>query len=205
MVADTARPSRVLCGSTRRDGTARTGGLPNCFLRHLPHCGDGELRISRPGFGQAVSGGARFDQPIRAGGAHQWVGSDLVHDRLCAVRRRHDQDFDNASLVRCPSSGGRSRSFTWFRYSTACHDCRLADRDSRQRVSRRRARLGGLSAPAHRPLRTWLLQSRKRLHEHGICGEARHETSGHCAPRTSDHLSDSCHTRRAFLCRSLWC
>jgi hypothetical protein len=137
--------------AAQRGGMGRLGlvGFLTAFSGTLPHCGDGELRISRPGFGQAVSGGARFDQPIRAGGAHQWVGSDLVHDRLCAVRRRHDQDFDNASLVRCPSSGGRSRSFTWFRYSTACHDCRLADRDSRQRVSRRRARLGGLSAPAH--------------------------------------------------------
>ena len=45
-------------------------------------------------------------------------------------------------------SRGCSRSFTWFRDSTACHDCRLAGRDSRQRVSRRWARLGGLSALA---------------------------------------------------------
>jgi hypothetical protein len=35
-----------------------------------------------------------------------------------------------------------------FRDSSACHDHRVADRDSRQRVSRRRARLGWLSAVA---------------------------------------------------------
>jgi hypothetical protein len=51
------------------------------------------------------------------------------HDRLRAVRHRHDQSCDAPSLVLCPSSCGRSRSFTWFRDSTACHYRRLADRD----------------------------------------------------------------------------
>jgi hypothetical protein len=37
--------------------------------------------------------------PILVGGDHQWVGGDLVHDRLRLVRRRHDQDRDTASLV----------------------------------------------------------------------------------------------------------
>jgi hypothetical protein len=87
-------------------------------------------------------------QPMPAGGDRQWVGGDLVHDRLRPVRRCHDQGRDIASLVRRAGSRGRPRSFAGFRDSSACLDRRLADRDPRQRVSRRRARLGGLSAPA---------------------------------------------------------
>jgi hypothetical protein len=64
------------------------------------------------------------------------------------VRRRHDQDRDTASLVRRVGSRGRPGSFARFRDSSAGLDRRLADRDPRQRVSRRRVRLGGLSALA---------------------------------------------------------
>jgi hypothetical protein len=54
--------------------------------------------VPRAGLGQAVAGSARLHQPVLAGGDHQWVGGDLVHDRLRPVWCCHDQDSDTASL-----------------------------------------------------------------------------------------------------------
>jgi hypothetical protein len=59
-------PSWALCGPARRDGTAGIGRFFDCFLRHLSDRGDGELRFPRPGFGQAVAGGAGRPEPISA-------------------------------------------------------------------------------------------------------------------------------------------
>ena len=36
-------------------------------------------------------------------GDRQWIGGDLVHDRLRRVRRRHDQDCDTARLDSSPN------------------------------------------------------------------------------------------------------
>jgi hypothetical protein len=95
----------------------------------------------------------------------------LQAERPSEVRRRHDQDMNVAPLGRCPSSSGRSGSFTWFRDSTACYCRRLADRahpkrsvpasDSPQRVYQRHT-AAVLSAAS----------------EHRICGEARPGSAG---------------------------
>jgi hypothetical protein len=88
-------------------------------------CGDRELRFPRPGFGEAVAAGAGLHNPLRAGGDHQWVGGDPVHDRLRPVRRCHDQDRGTASLVRPAGRGGRPGPPAGFRDSPACLDrCR---------------------------------------------------------------------------------
>jgi hypothetical protein len=100
--------SRALCGSGRRDGTAGIGRLLDCFLRHLSDRGDGGLRFPGPGLGQAVTGGARLDQPVNARADRQWVGGDPVHDRLHHVGRCHDQARDTAPWVRRPGRRGRS-------------------------------------------------------------------------------------------------
>ena len=50
LVAGAVGPSRALCGSTWRDGTAGIGGLPDRFRWHVLDCGDGELRFPRPRF-----------------------------------------------------------------------------------------------------------------------------------------------------------
>ena len=69
----------------------------------------GNFGFPRPGVGQAITGRAGHNQPVLAGGDRQWVGGNLVHDRLRAVWRRHDQDRDIASLGRragcCGCSG----------------------------------------------------------------------------------------------------
>jgi hypothetical protein len=59
-----------------------------------------------------------------AGGDHQWVSGDLVHDRLHSVRYCHDQDRDTASLVRRAGRGGRPGALAGFRDSSACHNRR---------------------------------------------------------------------------------
>jgi hypothetical protein len=99
LVAGAARPSRTLCGSAPRYGTVGVGGPFDRFLRHLSDRSDGELRFPRPGLGSAVTRGAGLHWPVLAGVDHQWVGGELFHDRLPAVRGRHDQDCDTASLV----------------------------------------------------------------------------------------------------------
>ena len=75
-----------------------------------------------------------------AGGDHQWVGGDLVHDRLRPVRRCHDQNYDTASLVRRAGRGRRAGPFAGFRDRSAGFDRRVGDRDPGQRESW--ARLG---------------------------------------------------------------
>jgi hypothetical protein len=92
--------------------------------------------------------GAR-DEIVPPPSDRQWLGGDLVHDRLHAVRRRHDQDGNTTSLGPCPSGCGCSDSFTWFRYRRACHNRRMADRDLWQSESRRWPWLAELSALAH--------------------------------------------------------
>ena len=44
------------------------------------------------------------------------------------------------------------------------------------------------------------VQRGRHDYEHRIFGESRRETTRHCAPRTGDHLSGGCRTRRPFLC-----
>src|SRR5215217_586986 len=82
LVTGAARPSRTLCGSTRRDGTTGIGGLVDRFLWHLPDRSDRELRLPRPGLGQTGAGGAGLPEPIFACGDHQWVGGHPVSRAL---------------------------------------------------------------------------------------------------------------------------
>jgi hypothetical protein len=86
----------------------------------------------------AVTGNFGFLAPILAGGDHQRLDSDLVHDRLCHIRHRHDQDCDIASLVRGAGRSGRSGPLTEFRDSAAGLDRRMGVRDPAQCESWRR-------------------------------------------------------------------
>src|SRR5215217_874364 len=91
-------------------------GLPGLYAAHRGGMG----RLGLVGLLTAFSG-------TYLSGDHQWVGSDLVHDRLHSVRYCHDQDRDIASLVRRAGRCGRSGAFAGFRDGSAGLDRRVAD------------------------------------------------------------------------------
>ena len=121
--------------AAQRGGMGRLGlvGFLTAFSGTYLIAVTGNFGFLAPGLGQTVTGGAGLHQPVSAGGDHQWVGGNLVHDRLRPVRRRHDQNSDPASLGRHPRRCGRSGPFAWFRGRSAGFDRRLADRDPGQR------------------------------------------------------------------------
>jgi hypothetical protein len=197
--AETVGPSWALCSATRRDGTAGSGGLPNCFI--------GTYLI-------AVTGNFGFLAPVLAKQSPAVLDSInqyspvVIINGLAAILFMIGYVLFGVAMIRtatlprwagilvavgAPAHCLVSGSLSWSRPPPG------QSRSWAVRVSAPASPGPAIGSGTHRPLRMCLLQTSRHEYEYRVCRAARRQTAWHSTPCTGDHFSGGCRSGRSFF------